>query len=259
VSVERDEATFWAGFLRNRNLDATTADDGAVSLAGGYALCGTGTYLQYALAAGSTRALRPDDLAIAEEFYGIRGLPSRFELTDDVLERDGALLTERGYVDEGLALAILEVALPLADAATGTVTTRVTTDRRAWSALSQRTFADTIGADETERLRRATAINAAAASALVIASVDGVDVGAGAVRLIGDLAFLYGGGVLPAYRGAGVHGALLATRLAYARSRGATRGALKTTAEGPAERSALRRGFERTAVRRRLARLVETD
>jgi GNAT superfamily N-acetyltransferase len=254
VSVERAEAAFWASFLRNRNLDTTTADDGAVAVAGGYALCATGTFLQYAIGAGSTRALRADDLEVTEDFYATRRLPSRLEVTDTVLARDRALFEARGYSDEGLALAVLEAALPLAGEDTGTIATRVTGDRRAWSALAVRAFADTVDPEESERLRRANVVSASAASALVIAAIDGVDVGIGAVRLVDDVAFLYAGAVLPAFRSRGVYGALLAARVAFARARGATSAALKTRADEGAERSALRRGFARTALRRRIVR-----
>jgi GNAT superfamily N-acetyltransferase len=254
VGVERAEAAFWAAFLRNRNLDATTVDDGAVALAGGYALCSTGGFLQYAIGVGSTRPLRPDDLEIAEAFYAARGLPSRLELTGDVLERDGALLAARGYIDEGTALAVLEAELPLADETTGAVTTRIVTGRRVWVALALRAFADTVEPADADRLQRSVLANAAAANALFVAAVGGVDAGAAAVALADDLALLYSGAVLPEYRGARVHGALLAARVAYACSRGATRATFKTLVDSAAERSAARRGFTRTALRRRVAR-----
>jgi GNAT superfamily N-acetyltransferase len=254
VSVERVEAAFWASFLRNRNVDATSVDDGAVAVAGGYALCATGTFLEYAIGAGSTRALRADDLEVTEDFYATRRLPSRLELTDTVLARDGALFEERGYTDEGIALAVVEATLPLADEETGTIATRISGDRRAWSSLALQAFADTVAPDQSERLRRANAVSAAAASALVIAAIDGIDVGVGAVRLIDDVAFLYAAAVLPAFRGRGVYGALLAARVAFARARGATGAAFKTRADENAERSALRRGFARTALRRRIVR-----
>jgi hypothetical protein len=47
---------------------------------------------------------------------------------------------------------------------------------------------------------------------------------------------------------------LLAARVAYACSRGATRATFKTLVDSAAERSAARRGFTRTALRRRVAR-----
>ncbi|HTW82836.1 MAG TPA: GNAT family N-acetyltransferase [Candidatus Sulfotelmatobacter sp.] len=255
VSVERAEAAFWASFLRNRNLDVTTVDDGAVSVAGGYAVYATGTFLQYAIGAGTTRSLRADDLAIVEEFYAERGAPSRLELTDAAIARDRALLDARGYADDGLTLAVLEAPLPLAGEPSTAVGTRVVGDRRAWSALSLRAFADTVaGDDAAETLRRSTLLSAAAASALVVATLDGVDVGAAAVRLVDDVALLYAAAVLPEARGHGVHGALLAARTAFARTRGATRAALKTAAGEPAERSALRHGFARTALLRHVTR-----
>ena len=106
--AERAEAAFWAAFLRNRNVDAGTAGDGAVSVAGGYALCVVGTMLTHALGAGSTRPLRADDCEVVEGFYAARGLPAAFELDEAALVRDEALLRERGYADDPIDLVALE-------------------------------------------------------------------------------------------------------------------------------------------------------
>ena len=55
---DRVAALLWAAFLRNRNVDAGTAGDGAIPVAGGYAIYVAGTHLDHALGAGTTRPLR---------------------------------------------------------------------------------------------------------------------------------------------------------------------------------------------------------
>ncbi|MDQ6943077.1 MAG: GNAT family N-acetyltransferase [Candidatus Eremiobacteraeota bacterium] len=247
-------AAFWAAFLRNRNVDAGTAGDGAIPVAGGYAIFVTGTRFDFALGAGSTRALRDDDLTVVEEFYAAREHPARFELDDDVLARDGALLRDRGYAEEDCTLAILEgpVAAP---EPSGAVTVRTTGNRRAWTDLAARAFEEQ-SPDLADRavLLRTLQTAAAAAHVLVIASLDGDDVGAAALGVSGDTALLCSAAVLPAFRRRGVHQALVAARLAIAHERGATAAAIKTVADSPVERSAAKLGFARTGLRRRVRR-----
>ena len=251
MSPDRAAAQLWAAFLRNRNVDAGTAGDGAIPVAGGYALYVRGTRFDLALGAGTTRALRDDDLAVVEEFYAARAHPARFELDETVFARDGALLRDRGYAEDDETLAILEApatgALPA-----GPVTVRPTTNRRAWTELAVRAFAD--DAADVTVLRRTLQTAAAAAHVLVVASVDGEEAGIGALGIAAETALLWSGGVLPAFRRRGVHQALLAARLALAYERGATTAALKTVAGSPVERSAAKFGFARTGLRRRVHR-----
>jgi GNAT superfamily N-acetyltransferase len=249
--AERAEAAFWAAFLRNRNVDAGTAGDGAVSVAGGYALCVVGTMLTHALGAGSTRPLRADDCEVVEGFYAARGLPAAFEFEEAALVRDEALLRERGYADDPIDLVALEAPVTVRPPADG-IAVRTTTDRRAWSELLERCIVEQIA--DPGMLRRQAQLNASAGQVLAVASIRGEDVGVGALGISGDTAILYSAGVLPAFRRRGVHGALVTARLGLAHGRGATAALLKAAPDSPAERSALRLGFTRTAVRRRVRR-----
>jgi GNAT superfamily N-acetyltransferase len=244
-------AAFWAAFLRNRNVDAGTAGDGAIPVAGGYALYVSGTRFDFAMGAGSTRALRDDDLAVVEEFYAARAHPARFELDDTVLARDGALLRDRGYTKEDCTLAVLEGPVAAAPPP-GPVSVRTTTNRRAWTELAARAFEDHFA--DAAVLRRTLQIAAAAAHVLVVASLDGDDAGAAALSISGETALLCNGAVLPAFRRRGVYQALTAARLAIAHERGATGAVVKTVADSPVERSAAKLGFARTGLRRRLRR-----
>lgn len=255
MNAARAEAAFWSAFLRNRNVDAGTSADGAVPVAGGFALCQAGTFLELGLGVGTTRPLRPDDLAVLSEFYGRRGLPARLELDEAVLARDRSLLEASGFVDEGTERTLFELPVLGGGPHDGAgVAVRSTTDRRAWTELAVRGCADQVGEADRERLRRSLQTAAAAAQGLFVASLDGADAGAGALGISGDVAFLFGGSVLPAYRGRGVHRALVATRTAFGRERGASQAALKTVPGSFAERSALRLEFVPTTRLRRLRR-----
>jgi GNAT superfamily N-acetyltransferase len=251
MNPDRATAQLWAAFLRNRNVDAGTAGDGAIPVAGGYALYVAGTRFDFVIGAGSTRALRDDDLAVVEEFYAARAHPARFQLDEAVLARDGALLRDRGYAEEDESIAMLEAAVA-AVPPSGVVTVRTTANRRAWADLAVRAFADT--SDDPTVLRRTLQTAAAAARVLVIASLDGEDAGTGALGISGDLALLWSGAVLPAFRRRGVHQALLAARLALAHEHGAKAAAIQTVAHSPVERSAAKLGFARTGLRRRVHR-----
>jgi N-acetylglutamate synthase-like GNAT family acetyltransferase len=256
MNAARAEAAFWSAFLRNRNVDAGTAGDGALPVAGGFALCQPGSFLEIAMGVGTTRPLRPDDLAVLAEFYGQRGLPARLELDETVLTRDRALLEAGGYAEEGVERTLLELpalgGAPLGGGAG--VAVRVVTDRRAWTELALRAYADRVDGIEPERLRRSLRTNAAAAHGLFVASLDGADAGIGALGISGDVALLYCAAVLPACRGRGVHRALLAARTAAAAGRGASQAALKTEPGSFAERSARALGFVATTRLRRLRR-----
>jgi ribosomal protein S18 acetylase RimI-like enzyme len=252
MNADRLEAAFWAAFLRNRNVEATTAGDGAVAVAGGYALCVMGTYHQVALAVGSTRALREDDLAVLEAFYGRRDRPVRLEVREDVLERDRELFQAAGYDVADAGLALLETT-NVPDEPRSQITVRSTGDRAAWVRLVTRAFGE--GHPPGDEHRRSAEISAAAASRLFVADIDGVAAGAGAVGISADVAYLYSAAVLPQFRRRGVHRALLHARVAFGAAQGAARSASKTVEGTDAEHSALNAGFTRTATLRRLAKL----
>jgi GNAT superfamily N-acetyltransferase len=259
MNVDRSEAAFWAAHLRNRNVDHASAQDGALAVAGGYALCANGTFLQYAIGAGTTRALRPDDLSVVRDFYQRRGLPPRLELAETVLARDSHVLRAAGFFEDGVAMAVFQADVngplepPVLNRGLIEITTvRTAADRRGWIDVVVEAFSDTIPGDELPRLIRATELSAQAAQGLFVASLDGMRIGGGAVAIYGDLAFLFSAAVLPAYRGRGAHAALLASRLAFARTRGAIHAAFKTVPDSLPERSARRLGFARTHIRRRV-------
>jgi GNAT superfamily N-acetyltransferase len=253
--AERAEAGFWAGYARNIPTSDETRDTGAVPVAGGYALALQGTYLEYGLAVGSTRALRPDDLRIVDEFYGDRGVPSRLELHPAVAERDAQLLAKWGYERE-LELTVLERALPAAPIVPGDFAVESMKNRRSeWVDLVVTGFLDTVDADGLARLRRTVSVCAAAATDLFGARAGGKFAGGAALAMNGDAALLLSASTLPEFRHSGVHSALMSARLQAAQSRGATYAFLKAPGAAHAVPSAIAAGFAVAYVRPRLRKM----
>ncbi|HEV3087354.1 MAG TPA: GNAT family N-acetyltransferase [Candidatus Elarobacter sp.] len=251
MNADRAEASFWAAYLRNRNVDDGSAEDGAVAVAGGYALCALGTYTQLALAVGSTRPLTDDDASVLEGFYGRRELPVRLEVRQEVVDRDRALFDARGYELADIRFGMFESAAVPGELP-GHVTVRPAGSRPGWVRLVTRAFAE--GNEPDAESLKSAEMSAAAASRLFVAEVDGVPAGAGAVGIAGEVAVLYSGAVLPQFRGRGVHRALLRERVAFGALHGAARAAMKAVDGSPAAHSAQRAGFERTMTLRRLRR-----
>jgi len=251
MSADRAEAAFWAAFLRNRNVDDVTAGDGAVALAGGYALCAARSHHQVALAAGSTRALSADDLAVLEAFYRARGLPARLELREDALERDRSVLEHAGFTIAPEAYVFYEsdgTPEPRGDG----IAVRAAGDRTAWARLVTSAFAGSH--DDDADTPRSIELAAAAAAAVFIADVDGVPAGGAALGLAGEFAYLYAGAVLPAFRRRGVHRALVRARIADARARGMGRAMTKVLRGSAADEAFRTAGFTPAIVTRRARR-----
>jgi GNAT superfamily N-acetyltransferase len=239
LSPDRAAAAFWAGYIRNRNVDERTAADGAVSVAGGYALYVAQTVFATVLGAGWERPLQAADLDVVEGFFGERGVGASFELSTECVARDRALLDERGYAIAATTDTIFERSVEKPQPEPGPVRIRTTRDRREWASL----LAVAMDEPGDALLERSLNFVAGGASILTIAALDGRDIGAAGMLITGDFALLVAGGVLPEARGHGVHSALVRARLRIAHERGATRAAIKTTTGSPAEKTALRTGF----------------
>jgi len=207
MRAERCEGGLWATYARNIATSADTKDTGAIAVAGGFAICLQGTFLEYAIGIGARGPLDETDFSAVEAFYGRRGLPARMELHEEVAARD---------------------------------------DRHDWAEVVGKASDD----PDRERVARSMQVNAHAAM-LFSASADGQLIGGGAVSTFEDGAVLFAGGVLPAFRARGVHGALIRSRLAYARSRGSSFAVMKTTPDSTASHNALECGFTRTHARLR--------
>jgi GNAT superfamily N-acetyltransferase len=251
LRAERAEAAYWANYARNIPTTDDTRDTGAVPVAGGYAICLQGSSIEYGLGVGTARPLREDDLRIVDEFYGSRDLASRLELHPLVAERESLLLTRWGYRPER-KVTMLEREIDTDPVIPTEFSVETLTSRRhEWTDLVVAGLADTLASSDRERARRTTYVCASAASALVAIRLEGRLAGGAALGVTGDAAFLFCAATLPEYRGRGVHGALIAARLAIGRSRGATFAFMTTPPESTALRNALNAGYTATYVRQR--------
>lgn len=246
MRAERCEGGLWATYARNIATSADTKDTGAIAVAGGFAICLQGTFLEYAIGIGARGPLDETDFSAVEAFYERRGLPARMELHEEVAARDAALLQSHGYRHE-LTLDVLEAEIGPVDVTPPPgITVEKTDDRHDWAEVVGKASDD----PDRERVARSMQVNAHAA-VLFSASADGQLIGGGAVSTFEDGAILFAGGVLPAFRARGVHGALIRSRLAYARSRGSSFAVMKTTPDSTASHNALECGFTRTHARLR--------
>ncbi len=247
MRAERCEGGLWATYARNIATSADTQDTGAIAVAGGFAICLQGTFLEYAIGIGAVRPLDETDLGAVEAFYTRRGLPARVELHEDVAARDAGLLAAAGYRPE-LTLDVYEAEIGPIDVTPPLgLTVEKTENRVEWAEV----LVESSDGSDRARTTRSVQVNAHAAVLYAVVA-DGQMVGGGAVSTFEDGALLFSGGVLPAYRHRGAHQALIRSRLAYARSRGSSFAVLKTTADSPVAANALACGFARTHSRVRL-------
>lgn len=246
MRAERTEGGLWATYARNIATNADTQDTGAIAVAGGFAICLQGTFLEYAVGIGTRGPLDETDLGAVGAFYARRGLPARIELHEEVAARDAALIEQHGYRLE-LRLDILEAEIGPVDVTPphGMAVER-TENRSEWAEIVSQACDDS----DRARVTRSMQVNAHAA-VLFAVTLNGQTIGGGAVATFEDGALLFGGGVLPPYRAHGAHSALIRSRLAYARSRGSSFAIIKTAPGSPSAHNALECGFVRTHARLR--------
>ncbi len=139
TGADRAEAAFWATYLRNRNVDVATAHDGAVAVAGGYAVCARATTRPVAFAVGSSRPLTDDDVAVLDAFYRSRGVPVRVEMRETAIERDRALLDRHGFaLEDERSRSTKRLARRTATSPGAGIAVRLERDRASWVRLCAR-------------------------------------------------------------------------------------------------------------------------
>jgi GNAT superfamily N-acetyltransferase len=199
----------------------------------------------------------PIDTVVLEEVearWRERGEPVRIELAVLADATIPPALTERGYQLHGFENVL---ARPLDDAARPQAGSNVTVEilkeeeSDIWIDIAVTAFLhldgtgsvadDALPREEMERVLREFV--AVPGFTRYLARVDGRAAGEAAMRIDGDLAQVAGAGTLPEFRGRGVQKALLARRLADARSAGCDL-AVVTTAPGTrSQDNVMRRGF----------------
>lgn len=233
-------------------------------VAGGrVSFAGTDSPLSSAEAVGLGGALRPRDLDAIEEFLGKRGAPSTLDLcpfTDDsvfrlagqrryriahVLSVFASSLLSGGREDYGPAGVGRDVDVrPISKGAA---------EAEDWCRTVGRGFASMESGDPPY-MDIYRGIFHATGTTGYLAYLNGELAGAGALKIIGNVAYLSTASTLPRSRRKGVQMALMIARLREARRRGCELAAVVTSPGSDSERNVLRAGFSASYPRIRLVR-----
>ena len=186
-----------------------------------------------------------DDLATLEAFFEERGAPVFHEVSPLADAALLELLPDRGYrpmeftsvmyqpiPPEGLEARPTEVtARPIAPG-----------EGAVWADTAARGWGELPGAEDF--VRDMGAVSAGAhGSHCFLAEVDGTPVAAGAITVHDGVALLAGASTIPAWRGRGAQGALLAVRLRFAAERGCDLAMMGALPGSASQRNAERQGF----------------
>jgi GNAT superfamily N-acetyltransferase len=193
-----------------------------------------------AVGVGIGVAVSEGDVERIEAHLGLGGGPVRIEVspaTDPSLTEE---LGRRGYQLERFFQ--VWVRAPADDPAGADVRVAAPTEELAWVELFSRAFlgAPTQSDAQREALR---CMAHAEGSVPWLALVDGSPVGVALSSAEGGVAWLSGAGILPAWRGRGLQGALVRARLAWAAAQGCDLAASATEPGTASQRTLERCGF----------------
>ncbi|MDF1501559.1 GNAT family N-acetyltransferase [Roseisolibacter sp. H3M3-2] len=251
--LERAEASANAAFVVARAEVAPAVGATWTDVAGTWAMFdGVGSPITQTFGFGLFAPAEPAHLEALEAFFDARGAAAYHEVSPLADPAHLALFAARGYRPIELTTVLHQ---PLAGYAPppprgAGVTARPigAGERAAWADLSAGGWSET--PEAAAFMREFGGVTARAEGmACFVAEIDGTPAGAGAVALHGEVVVLAGASTLPAWRGRGAQGALLAARLAYAAARGcdlAMMGAAPgSTSQVNAERAGFRVAYTR--------------
>jgi len=262
--LERAEAD-----LTRRYVDAYSRlcpEVGAASreVAGGcVSFAGMDSPLSRADAGGLSGPAAPKDLDAIEEFLESRGANSTIEtcaFTDQsVFDFAGRRGYRIGHILNVFALPLSPQSRPdRGTTALGTGSevrplSKSTADSDLWCNTVGRGFAS-IEDGDVPYMDIYRGIFHAVGTIGYLATVDGVPVGAGALKIAGQVAYLSTASTLPPYRRKGIQSALLMHRLSDAITQGCDLAAIVTSPGSDSERNVLRVGFALAYARIRLVK-----
>jgi GNAT superfamily N-acetyltransferase len=234
-------------------------------LAGGAAsFAGPGSPYTKVVGLGFDGVPTPDRLAAIEEAYAAHGAPTSVELAHLGDPDFAALLSDRGYRLEGFENVLgLDLSAPNDLLVPDGIEVRRSGDDEfeAWLevVVEASTHPDTQGVpwhDEfpAEAIEAAQRDSAAAGLLRYAAFLDGVLAGGAEFRTAEGIAQLAGAGTAPAHRRRGVQSAMLAARVADARTAGCDVAVIVTQPGSTSHQNAQRRGFDLLYTRATLVR-----
>ncbi len=227
---------------------------GVWPVAGGVAVfAGPGAPANKVVGLGLDQGPDPAGMDTIEREWQARGEPVRIELSTLADPRVGADATARGYQLAGfenvLGLALDELT-PSQATRELTIESAQPADDRSWIDVMLDGFGAPDEGAAVEHYDRGVVegifrdMAGARHFSRYVATLGGVPVGAGSMRLDGPVAQLCGAATLPAHRRKGVQSALLAYRLAAARAAGCVLAVVTTQPGSKSQQNAERRGFK---------------
>lgn len=250
--LERAEGAASAGFVEVRQRLAPEVGAEWRDLDGTYAMFdGAGSPITQTFGLGMFAPADPDRLAALEQFFTDRGADTDHEVCPLAGVDALALLAGRGYRPIELSTVLVRSlertdeadGAPEAPRAPGLVARPCGADERErWIAASVAGWAEQPEhAGMMERMARAASENRRAVSFLV--ERGGEPIATGSLAIHEGVALLAGASTIPAARGLGAQGLLLAARLGEARRRGCEFAMIVAEPGSTSQRNAERRGF----------------
>lgn len=244
--LERTEGAACAGFVEVRQRVAAESGAEWRDFDGTYAMFdGPGSPMTQTFGLGMSAPASADQLAAIERFFGDRGADTQHEVSPLAGLATLALLVDRGYRPIELSSVLVRPLTGELDAppAAG-LTARVCPDddRERWIATSTAGWSGIPGLEgEMEAIARAASQNPRMVSFFV--ERDGEAIATGSLAIHEGIALLAGASTIPARRGLGAQGLLLAARLGEARRRGCEIAMMVAEPASTSQRNAERRGF----------------
>jgi GNAT superfamily N-acetyltransferase len=249
--LERAEGAACAGFVEARRRVAPEAGAEWREVDGTFAMFdGASSPMTQTFGLGMSAPATPERLAELERFFAERGADTDHEVSPLAGVEALALLAERGYRPIELSTVLVQLladieALDAPDAppAAG-LTVRVCgdADRERFVATSVAGWAELPElAGLLEGIARAASQNPRMTSFLV--EREGEPIATGSLAIHEGVALLAGASTIPARRGLGAQGLLLAARLAEARRLGCELAMMVAAPASTSQRNAERRGF----------------
>ncbi|MBK6845636.1 MAG: GNAT family N-acetyltransferase [Gemmatimonadetes bacterium] len=249
--LERAEGSANAAFVESRALHAPALGATWSEVGGTYAMFdGVGSPLTQTFGLGLFAAPSADDLQALEDFFRARGAEVFHEVSPLADPALLPLLSGRGYHPIELTTVLR---LPLDDASPPAVSARppvagLTTRRidsgelSAWAEGSARGWGEY---PELAAFMRdfGTVTGSSRGVSCFVAELEGEIIATGAIAIHGGVALLAGASTIPAWRGRGAQGALLAARLAYARAEGCDLAMMGAAPGSTSQANAERQGF----------------
>ncbi len=244
--IERVEAAIGTSFVEVRQRVTPHVGAAWHDFSGTYAMFdGTASPMTQTFGLGMFAPATPELLGAIEAFFHERGAEPMHEVSPLAGVETHALLAERGYRPIELSTVLVQ---PLAElrepAPVAGISVRVIddTDNAAWVETAVLGWAsDPVFAQVIRELSEVVVQNRAMTNFVV--ERDGAPIATGSLGVHEGVGLLAGASTIPAGRGRGAQGLLLAARLAEARRRGCDVALMLTNPGSTSQRNAERRGF----------------